>query len=107
MTWVKLEGGSPEVECHPPGTIKWCYAAHRVIGSPVAVEVFHDAEANRLGVRRVGRNTPHCLGVVRDNGLYRIMATDHLQNAGIVFAEKHVTAMHEPDETGVCWFDLP
>ena len=121
MAWQKLLGRSPTIALKPGGRVVWNDSAHSALHAPRAVELFLDAEGNRLGVRKAGiRGISSCL-VVRDTEeeggrmAFSVEAWRHLQDV-VSVEELYVTDLESPappvppgdlGDEGIWWFALP
>ena len=116
MAWVELSyGRTAEVTVHTDGKITWTPHTQRTLYNPQFVQLFHDAESNKIGLRRVGWCCC-CLQVILDDDEYKIESQHRLTAAGISVVENHTAELQEPappgapgdlGDSGIYWIDLP
>ena len=118
MAWTQLSGADPLMAVFTDGIIQWNAAANGMLGNPIAVEMFHDPDENRLGFRGVNWAAP--LRVRFDGGdlIYSIAAADHLAAAGLSFERPWRATPQPPDELpppdpedpdyrNIVWIEIP
>lgn len=116
MAWQKLTGEAAEIAIWPDGHISWNACAHVMLRDPDFVDLFYDSATNRLGFRRISRNTT-CLQVFFDASDYTIASVHHLDSVGISVAALYTAAPHmptpppdppaQPGDMGITWIYLP
>lgn len=115
MSWVELCGEAPEVTIKENLSCHWNAATNMMLKCPRKVQIFYDADGNRLGFRRIRANTD-CLQVHFDGSDYTIASRQHLENADISLDEAWHAAPHmpappvppdDPGDDGIVWIVLP
>lgn len=113
MAWIKLTVADPAVRVLDNGKIMWNHAARAIMGLPDHVEIYHDAETDKMGVRPVGYNE-HSLAVLLNED------NDYQVNADTVLGElkpsndyeatlntPEPAPPEEPGDTGIFWWNIP
>lgn len=108
-----ITGIAPVVEIKANGTISWNAATQTRLGDPRKIELFHDTEAGRLGLRRLVNIETHMLPVIIDADGYYVEAGSHLDEAGIEIRGKLTVEPSAPEPliprselSGCIWVDL-
>lgn len=97
MAWTELVGAAPIVHVRDDGTIMWNAATHAMLGNPIAIEMFHDANAGKLGFRGVSWHAPLFVRTT-DEYQYVIGANEHLDLAGLKPVVDWSAVPQAPDE---------
>lgn len=115
MAWAELEGEAATVTVKVTGDVHWNDAAQVALGAPQSVNLFHDAAAGRLGLRRVNPLGENGL-TIYFNGDFSVSAQQHLDNAGIDYSVQFSAELQDPapftppdsmGDSAIHWISLP
>lgn len=116
MAWVLPSGEIATVTVKVDGKIHWNDAVQTALGAPVAVNLFHDADGGRLGLRRINPRAAGGLHVSIESGSFIIGSQQHLDDAGIDYSVQFSAELQEPTpftppdsagDSAIHWISLP